>query len=51
MFILVPNYDYESQSSECRKRICKNDYEEICNLIRFKEDVCRKLKTNTGKTH
>lgn len=37
MFTLVPNYDYESQSKECKNALCEQDFKEVCNLINIKK--------------
>lgn len=41
MIAIIPNYDYEGQSEAVKERLCKHDYGELCNLLRFKQDLCR----------
>ena len=36
MFTLVPNFNYEKQSEECKDALCKEDFMEVCSLIHTK---------------
>lgn len=44
MIVMIPNYDYEGQSEALKNKICKHDFGEICDLIRFKKDECKAMK-------
>lgn len=39
LFSITPNYEYTSQSEECRKEISEKDFIEICDFV-----YSRKLK-------
>ena len=44
MIVMIPNYDYEGQSKTLKNKICKHDFGEICDLIKFKKDECKAMK-------